>query len=233
MARIRSIKPEFFTSISIADLSRDARLMFIGMWTHVDDDGRCIDEPRLIKAALFPLDDDLEPTQVDALMWQLAAHGRIIRYAVDGRRYVQIVGFKEHQKIDRHTPSKHPSCEDSANTQRGVDEDAASTRPLIGSDRIGSGSDLEDSRHADPVDNDRFDLIVKRVVFNREQRQHQPPRNPTAWRTKVRTSVIEEHTQRIHTLMDTYPDAPHDVLAAAVDGETRSLGHYGTLGTGS
>jgi hypothetical protein len=34
MARIRSIKPEFFTSISIADLSRDARLMFIGMWTH-------------------------------------------------------------------------------------------------------------------------------------------------------------------------------------------------------
>jgi hypothetical protein len=83
-----------------------------------------------------------------------------------------------------------------------------------------------------PVDN-RFDLIVKRVVFNREQRQHQPPRNPTAWRTKVRTSVIEEHTQRIHTLMDTYPDAPHDVLAAAVDGETRSLGHYGTLGTGS
>jgi hypothetical protein len=83
-----------------------------------------------------------------------------------------------------------------------------------------------------PVDN-RFDLIVKRVVFNREQRQHQPPRNPTAWRTKVRTSVVQEHTERIHTLMDSYPDAPHDVLAAAVDGETRSLGYYETRGTGS
>lgn len=233
MARIRSIKPEFFTSIAIANLSRDARLMFIGMWTHVDDDGRCIDEPRLIKAALFPLDDDLDYSVIDELMGELEAKGRMVRYEVEGRRYVQIVGFKEHQKIDRHTPSKHPSCEDSAIARRGVVEDATSARLLIGSDRIGSGSDLEDSRHAEPVDNDRFDLIVKRVVFNREQRQHQPPRNPTAWRTKVRTSVIEEHTQRIHTLMDTYPDAPHDVLAAAVDGETRSLGHYESLGTGS
>jgi hypothetical protein len=233
MARIRSIKPEFFTSISIADLSRDARLMFVGMWTHVDDDGRCIDEPRLIKAALFPLDDDLEPTQIDTLMGELDYHGRIIRYDVDGRRYVQIVGFNEHQKIDRHTPSKHPPCEGSASTRRGVDEDAATTRPLIGSDRIGSGSDLDDSRQPEPVDNPdetKFAVVVKRITAIRAERTK--PRNPKAWSMKVRTSIIEEHSDRIRDYMTRYPGAPYDVIAAAVEGDTHSLGHYETMGTG-
>ena len=43
MARIRSIKPEFFTSIPVGGVSRDARLMFVGLWTNVDDDGRWVD----------------------------------------------------------------------------------------------------------------------------------------------------------------------------------------------
>ena len=57
MARIRSIKPEFFTSLTIADLTVEQRLTFIGLWTHVDDEGRCVDDSRLIKAAIWPLDD--------------------------------------------------------------------------------------------------------------------------------------------------------------------------------
>src|SRR5699024_3247957 len=56
MARIRTIKPTFFTSLTIANLTLEQRLTFIGLWTHVDDEGRCIYDPRLIKAALWPLD---------------------------------------------------------------------------------------------------------------------------------------------------------------------------------
>lgn len=108
MARIRTIKPEFFTSLSIADLSLGARLLFIGLWTHVDDHGRCIDEPRLIKAALHPLDDDITPAVVDELLCELATAAKIRRYQVDGGSFIEVAGFDEHQKIDRKKPSKFP-----------------------------------------------------------------------------------------------------------------------------
>ncbi len=100
MARIRSIKPEFFTSLSIADLSVPARLHFIGLWTHVDDDGRALDDARLLKAAIWPLDDSMTNVKVAKLQDELEAHGRIIRYEADGRRCIQIVGW-HHQKINR------------------------------------------------------------------------------------------------------------------------------------
>ncbi len=40
MARIRTTKPEFWSSAQIIELSRDARLLFIGMWNFCDDNGR-------------------------------------------------------------------------------------------------------------------------------------------------------------------------------------------------
>jgi len=75
-----------------------------------------------------------------------------------------------------------------------------------------------------PVSGELFEHIVGRIVFNREQRT--PPRNPEAWRTKVRTSVVNEHSDRICSLIARYPDAPHDVIAAAVEGDTQSLRYY-------
>lgn len=135
MARIRSIKPEFFTSVPVSNLTRDARLLFIGLWTHVDDEGRAVDDPRLFKAAVFPLDDDLPARKVEALVSELEAKGRIIRYQVDGRSYLVVRGW-EHQKIDRKSPSRLPPppgspCEPSTNGRRGLDESSTSPRPLI------------------------------------------------------------------------------------------------------
>jgi hypothetical protein len=78
---------------------------------------------------------------------------------------------------------------------------------------------------------DKFDHVVGKVVAIRAQ--HTYPRNPQAWATKVRTSVVADCADRIHDLMTRYPDAPYDVIAAAVEGDTHSLGHYETRGTGS
>lgn len=81
----------------------------------------------------------------------------------------------------------------------------------------------------EPVD--KFDHVVGKVVAIRAQ--HAYPRNPQAWATKVRTSVVTDCTDRIRDYMTRYPGAPYDVIAAAVEGDTHSLGHYETLGTGS
>ncbi|MFC9973597.1 hypothetical protein ACFVH6_22150 [Spirillospora sp. NPDC127200] len=111
MARIRTIKPEFFTSLTIADLTPEQRLTFIGLWTHVDDTGRCVDDPRLVKAAVWPLDDR---TSVDVEDDLRAIHAKalIVRYVVAGKRFIAVTGWAEHQKINRPSKSKFPSPDD-------------------------------------------------------------------------------------------------------------------------
>ena len=79
MARIRTIKPEFFTSIVVASVSIPAAMAFVGLWTHCDDAGRAVDDARLIKAALFPLRDEVTPEVVEGYVEELAQAGLAVR----------------------------------------------------------------------------------------------------------------------------------------------------------
>lgn len=111
MARIRTIKPEFFTSLTIADLPLTARLTFIGLWTHADDAGRAVDDPRLIKAAVWPL-DDRTASDIELDLKLLSESSLITRYVLNQKRYLAIAGWKEHQRINRPTDSKLPAPEE-------------------------------------------------------------------------------------------------------------------------
>ncbi|WP_222131033.1 hypothetical protein [Streptomyces sp. CFMR 7] len=111
MARIRTIKPDFFTSLTIADLTPEQRLTFIGLWTHCDDEGRCVDDPRLIKAAVWPL-DDRNSVDVEIDLKALSESSLILRYTVNRKRYLTITNWFEHQRINRPTASKLPAFED-------------------------------------------------------------------------------------------------------------------------
>jgi len=108
MARIRSVKPEFCHSEAIVGLPRDVRLHFILLWTYADDFGRGKDEPRIIKGAIWPMDDDVTADMVADWQDQLHKAGRITRYEVDGRRFFVITNWMEHQKPNRRTDSKLP-----------------------------------------------------------------------------------------------------------------------------
>src|SRR4051794_8984572 len=112
MARIRSIKPEAFTSESMACLPIPVRWTFAGLWTHVDDEGRAVDNARLIAAALYPLDDDMPAAVVEEHLVLLAKHGKIVRYEVAGRRYLMVRSWRKHQKINKPTASRLPHPDD-------------------------------------------------------------------------------------------------------------------------
>lgn len=118
MARIRSIKPEFWTSAQIMECSTNARLMFIGMWNFADDAGRMPFSPKTIKAQVFP-SDDLHSDDVRRWLDELSTNGLIMVYAVDGKEFLQITGWA-HQKIDRPQPPKYPApfFDDSTNARR-------------------------------------------------------------------------------------------------------------------
>lgn len=111
MARIRTIKPEFFTSDTVAQLSLRARLTFIGLWTYCDDFGRGRDNVRLIKAAVWAL-DDVTTTEIEKDLQELADLRLILRYSVFDKGYLSISSWPEHQKVSHPTESKIPSPED-------------------------------------------------------------------------------------------------------------------------
>jgi hypothetical protein len=95
------------------------------MWTHVDDDGRAIDDARLVKAALFPLDDDVTVADIAAMLNELESCGRIIRYIGDGKPIFAVVGWREHQVINRYRPSTLPPPPDDSVTRQGSIPDAS------------------------------------------------------------------------------------------------------------
>jgi hypothetical protein len=105
MARIRTVKPEFWTSEQVMDVSPLARLAFIGMWNFCDDAGIHSANTKRLKAELFP-SDDISQSDLRALVDELIEAGLLIEYEVDGESYWQVTGW-HHQKIDQPT-YKHP-----------------------------------------------------------------------------------------------------------------------------
>lgn len=114
MARIRAIKPEFWKSEAIARHDFFTRLVFIGLWSYVDDNGVGIDNYRLIAAELFALEDDFPSVarELRESLARLADAGRILRYTVNGKAYLAIVNWSEHQKIDRPNKARYPEPND-------------------------------------------------------------------------------------------------------------------------
>lgn len=105
MARARNIKPGFFTNEELVELPFSTRLLFIGLWTLADREGRLEDKPKRIKMHLFPADE----IDVDVALCGLQASGFLTRYEVDGARYIQVLAFRKHQNPHRdEKPSSIP-----------------------------------------------------------------------------------------------------------------------------
>ena len=110
--RIRSIKPEFWTSTAISSLAIEDRLLFIGLWSYVDDNGVGLDRLSLIATDLFPDDVERDPrdtfARVQRGLSNLSEAGRIARYAVENRDYLAIANWSEHQRIDKPAKARYP-----------------------------------------------------------------------------------------------------------------------------
>ncbi|MCX4676196.1 hypothetical protein OG413_12925 [Streptomyces sp. NBC_01433] len=111
MARIRTIKPEAFVSESLAEVSVEAERTFFGLLTQADDHGRHRDNAAIIAGLLWPLRAEHTSVHVEDDLHQLATAGLICRYTgCDGRRYLHIVTWSAHQKIDKPSQSRLPTC---------------------------------------------------------------------------------------------------------------------------
>lgn len=157
MARIRSIKQDFFLNEELATVSSDARLLAIGLWTIADKSGRLEDRPLKIKAQLFPYHN----VDISALLDELDQQGIgfVRRYTVDRQNYIQVKNFEKHQKPHPKEPDstipapdavkdpgpaveKHgsPVMHDAPAVKSREDEDCTETNTEGSSGRNGSGN---------------------------------------------------------------------------------------------
>jgi hypothetical protein len=127
MARIRTIKPDFWRNPELSSVSPEAALLAIGLLNIADDEGYFLAIPKLIDADIFPLRECSMNTH--GLLKQLSNIGYIKLFSgSDGRQYGLVVNFIKHQVISRPTPSKIKgllvSESDSLSTHGVINEDS-------------------------------------------------------------------------------------------------------------
>lgn len=128
MARIRSIKPEFWASEQIMELTPLARLAFIGMWNFADDGGVHPASLKTLKAEVFP-SDDITHDDVVSLVGEMIIQRLIVEFEYGGKRYWHITGWAKHQRIDKPT-FRHPQPDEST-PPRGVFDEPSSSPPIV------------------------------------------------------------------------------------------------------
>lgn len=102
MARIRSVKPEYFQDQDLVYEvpKRDARLLYIGLWCQSDEHSRMRGDSVWVKGQVFPYDQDITPEYVDELLDMLEDCGRVIRYRVRHSVYLFLPKLAEHQRLE-------------------------------------------------------------------------------------------------------------------------------------
>lgn len=200
MPRIRSIKPEFWTSGQVLECSTNVRLLFIGLWNFCDDAGRHPDRPKQIKAEVFPADSFTED-DIRGMIDELSANGLIKRYVVDGQRYFQVTGW-HHQRIDKPQDPKYPGPfqDHSGNDPGTIPPDTIRSDTIGGDtkDLSGNGSNGPDHEpptepppDPEPDDFDRFWSAYPRKEGKKKAR--------TAWRNlsqSKRTAALADCATR-------------------------------------
>ncbi len=102
MARIRSIKPQFWTSEQVAECSPNARLLFIGLWNFCDDYGIHPASVRRAKMEIFP-SDDFCSADIRRMIDELIANNLIEEYEIAETQYWRVTGWDKHQRPDTKT----------------------------------------------------------------------------------------------------------------------------------
>ena len=116
------IHDKIWASEQVGYLSVEARLLYIGIITLADDDGRLKGSPHYLRGQIFPYDDVLA-IQVEDWRDEVVAQGLLEKYEVEGSTFLQHPKWTEYQKLrkDRKKVSNIPSGNQVATT--GIPDD--------------------------------------------------------------------------------------------------------------
>ena len=101
MARIRTIKPEFWEDEKIGKLPIPCRLFFIGCWNFADDFGVIKGNAALLKSQIFPYDENLRVSEIKKWIDALVDARMLVPIIHAEESYYFIRTFRSHQVLDK------------------------------------------------------------------------------------------------------------------------------------
>ena len=105
------IDPNIWQSEDFAALSTLSKLVFIGLFSNADDEGRGRAKPVYIKSMLFPYDDQMRVTDIEKSISEISARMSITFYESDGNEYYSLDNWSVWQRVDKPQTSKIPILE--------------------------------------------------------------------------------------------------------------------------
>jgi DnaD/phage-associated family protein len=104
----RMITSAIWTDAEYAALTMRQRLLWIGILTNADDQGRLVGHPGMVRSLVFPL-DDISLSDIDSDLTCFADLQWVSLYEAGGKRYIQILKWWEHQQMRWAAPSIYPA----------------------------------------------------------------------------------------------------------------------------
>ena len=108
MARKRMIDPSIWVSEDFSNLSFLSRIVWIGLFSIADDEGRGKANISFLKSQLFPFDDDLTTKKIENCLKEIEKTMSIQFYEVENKKYYQLLSWEKFQTINRPSPSQIP-----------------------------------------------------------------------------------------------------------------------------
>lgn len=161
MARIRTIKPEFWTDEKIVELDPWDRLLFIGLWNFCDDEGYFMCQPKKIKMQVFPGDS----TEVSRGLWNLLEAYRLTLYDSAEGVVGHVNNWNRHQKVSNPAKSRLQSLDLRKLTQveardaLGITDIQSPLEDSVRKGREGKGSKATTELHRPTTSSDTFDTF--------------------------------------------------------------------------
>ena len=134
MARIRTIKPEFWSDTTISKMSIFTAFFYVALWNFADDAGRGRANAKELNGIVFSKRDDVENSQVEDALIELSDAGRIILYMDGDDRLFQICKWAEHQVINRPSKSKFPKPDGFSEPPLHINSDSVSIHGVFTED---------------------------------------------------------------------------------------------------
>jgi len=158
MARIRTIKPDFWKHEELSELAPEVHMLAAALLNYADDEGYFRANPKLVKAECCPLRED--SVSVHDALNQLSDIGYIRLFTgSDGKAYGHVCTFTEHQKINRPSPSKIKPLDLGSEASPTTHGTFSELSPPEGNREQGTGKGTDvavaDAREAEPISNSR------------------------------------------------------------------------------
>lgn len=186
MARKRMIDPSIWQSEDFGKLSTLAKIVFIGLFSLADDEGRGRCNPVYLKSTLFPYEENIRSTDIDKTLSEISSNMSIVLYSCNGSSYYSLLSWNEFQKIDRPSQSKIPEY-DKDTMQLLFDEHSTNNRRAL----VPNKKRIEDNKNIKEENRKKIVEIYNTYCTNLPQAQ-----KLTEKRKKAIDNFLKEFTEK-------------------------------------